>query len=615
MGFIAELRRRNVIRMAGLYLVGAWLIVQVAGTLLPMFDAPAWIARGVVVLLAIGFVPALVFSWAFELTPDGLRRDAEVSPAQSIAPQTARRMDRWIIAVLLLALVFLAFDRFVLLPRRQSGDAAVPDRNAANAGAPDRRSIAVLSFVDMSPAHDQEYFSDGMAEELLNRLAQVPELRVAARTSAFRFKGQDVDVAQIARQLQVAHVLEGSVRKDGARLRITAQLIDAGNGFHLWSQTFDRDAGDVFKVQDEIAGAITAALKTRLVNRTAGAGGDTAVEPAAYDDYLQGRAHFQRRGDALKDAVAAFDRAIARNPTYAAAHSARAFALAISLNWNPWLPLGETVAQAQASADKALELDPRNVEAHIVRGYLAMSQWHYDESNAEFARALALDPDNVDVLNFYGDFQLAAGNLREAERLKKRAMALDPLAFVHPMNLVQIHLDQARLVDAQAMAERSRDLGYADANFMLMLTQALLGHHADAERSLDALCRQWGEAHMKCIVARTRLLVAQGRIDEARAGVVLYAKQHPPANPEQYNRFATSQALVGDIKGATESMRRSIDGGVMFAFNPLRLTGRGELLPEELSTDPEWLALWTQPKVRDWYDAYRRNVVAFRNRR
>ena len=612
MGFVAELRRRNVVRMAGLYLVAAWLAVQVAGTLLPMFEAPAWVARGLVVALAIGFVPALVFAWVFELTPEGLRRDADVPPDRSVAPRTARRMDRWIIAGLLLALVFLAFERFVLVPRREAAQLAAAPAVAAKSAAPDRRSIAVLPFVDMSAAKDQEYFSDGIAEELLNRLAQVPGLRVAARTSAFRFKGKDADVADIARQLQVAHVLEGSVRKDGGRLRITAQLIDAGNGYHLWSQTFDADAGDVFRVQDEIAGAIAAALKTELMGRTPGAGGGAAVEPEAYDDYLQGRALFQKRGVALKDAVAAFDRAIARNPGYAAAHSARAFALAISVNWQPWLTIEDSVAQARASADRALELDPDNIEAHVVRGYLAMSQWRYAEAQAEFARALALDPDNVDVLNFYGDFHLAAGNLREAERLKRKAMALDPLSFLHPMNLAQILVDEQRLPEAQAMVERAQALGHADPYYLQVLTTSLLGRVADAERLSEKVCAQWGKDHVRCVTARLRMLKARGSVAQARADLDEYVRLHPPADSFACNYMAMSYGLVGELDDTTRWMRCSIDGGVMFAFNPLRLTGRGALLPEELGTDPEWLALWTQPQVREWYDAYRRNVLAFR---
>jgi TolB-like protein/Tfp pilus assembly protein PilF len=611
MGFIAELRRRNVVRMAGLYLVGAWLVVQVAGTLLPIFSAPAWIARAIVIALALGFVPALVFAWVFELTPEGIKRDAEVLPADSIAPQTARRMDRWIIAGLLLALVFLGFERLVLVPRRQAADVAAAPAHATD--APARRSIAVLPFVDMSAAKDQEYFSDGIAEELLNRLAQVPGLHVAARTSAFRFKGRDDDIADIARQLQVAHVLEGSVRKDGTRLRITAQLIDAGNGYHLWSQTFDADAGDVFKVQDEIAGAIAAALKTQLMGRTAGAGGDGEVEPQAYDDYLQGRAHFMKRGAELKDAVAAFDRAIARNPDYSAAHSARAFALAISINWEPWLPLDQVLAQARASADRALALDSENVEAYIVRGYLAMSQWRHDEAQAAFARALELDPDNVDVLNFYGDFHLAAGDLRAAERLKRKAMALDPLAFVHPMNLAQIHIEQQRLPDAQAMAERAQSLGHTDPHFLQMQTTALLDRLDEAGRHAVAACAQWGAEHLRCLAARVRVLKARGKLEEARSALDQYVHRHPGRDPVACNYLAMSYGLIGAVDESTRHMRCSIDGGVMFAFNPLRLTGRGELLPEEISTDPEWLALWTQPRVKDWFDAYRRNVVAFRN--
>ena len=612
MGFIAELGRRNVVRMAGLYLVGAWLAVQVAGTLSPIFDAPAWIARGIVLLLAIGFVPALVFAWVFELTPDGIRRDADVPPEQSIAPQTARRMDRWIIAGLLFALVFLGFERLVLVPRRQAAElAAAPAARAAS--APDRQSIAVLPFVDMSAAKDQEYFSDGIAEELLNRLAQVPGLRVAARTSAFRFKGQDVDVGDIGRQLQVAHVLEGSVRKDGARLRITAQLIDAGNGYHLWSQSFDADAGDVFKVQDEIAGAIASALKTQLMGRTPGAGGGADVSPEAYDAYLQGRAHFARRGPALRDAVAAFDRALALEPDYVAAHSARAFALAISVNWSPWLPVVDAVAQAQASADRALALDPDNVEAHIVRGYLAMSRWRQAEAQAGFARALELDPDNVDALNFHGDLHLAQGNLREAERLKRRAMALDPLAFVHPMNLVQILIDQRRLPEAGAMAERAVALDPVEPLYMVALVQSLQGQGEAAERTAEEICRRSGEAHMRCPSARVRALHAQGRDADARRVLERFLAANPPAASFQHNFLAMNYSVLGDVPRATAAMRRSLDGGVMFAFNPMRLTARGALLPEEVSTDPEWLALWTQPQVRAWYDAYRINVLAFRN--
>ena len=233
MSLIAELKRRNVIRMAGLYLVGAWLFVQVSGTLLPVFDAPAWVMKTLVGLLAACFIPALIFSWVFELTPEGIKRDATVASAQSIAPQTARRMDRMIIVVLGLALLYFAVDKFVLAPRREQAQGAVAARTT-QLRTTDDNSIAVLPFLDMSQAKDQEYFSDGLSEELLNQLAQLPQLRVIARTSSFSFKGKEIGVADIARILKVAHVLEGSVRKSGDTLRITAQLIRASDSSHLW---------------------------------------------------------------------------------------------------------------------------------------------------------------------------------------------------------------------------------------------------------------------------------------------------------------------------------------------------------------------------------------------
>ena len=268
MSLLAELKRRNVIRMAGLYLVGAWLITQVAGTVLPMFGAPDWVPRTIVIVLAIGFIPAIAFAWIFELTPDGIKRDEKVPLEKSIAPQTAQRMNRMLIAMLMLALVYFGFDKFVLAPRRAPAaitanatpTASTPTKASPAAAAASDNSIAVLPFVDMSQGRDQEYFSDGLSEELLNQLAQIPQLRVIARTSSFSFKGKEVDVAEIARILKVGHVLEGSVRKSGDTLRITAQLIRTSDSSHLWSQTYDRKLTDIFMVQDEISTEVVNAL-------------------------------------------------------------------------------------------------------------------------------------------------------------------------------------------------------------------------------------------------------------------------------------------------------------------------------------------------------------------
>ncbi len=243
MRLIAELNRRNVIRMAGLYLVGAWLLVQVASTLFPAFGVQDWALRALVIVLTIGFVPAMVFAWVFELTPQGLKRDAEVPIEHSIAPRTARRMDRMIIAVLLLALVVFGFDKLVLAPRRDAALIATTTqfvKQATTAPATRGMSIAVMPFVNMSADPEQEYFSDGMTEEILNALAKVPRLEVTARTSVFSLKGQRHDVRELGKLLGVAYLLEGSVRKAYGQVMITFNIIRTDNGFHLLSETYDR---------------------------------------------------------------------------------------------------------------------------------------------------------------------------------------------------------------------------------------------------------------------------------------------------------------------------------------------------------------------------------------
>src|SRR6266487_2304944 len=266
--FFAELKRRNVVRMAGLYLVGAWLLTQVASTVLPMFGAPDWLPRSIVSLLAIGFIPALIFSWVFEMTPQGLKRDEDVPPEQSIAPQTARRMNRMIIAVLLLALGYFVFDKFVLTPRRQAALVAVrpsaEPKSAANA-----KSVAVLAFANLSDDKGSEYFSDGISEELLTVLQKIPGLHVAARTSAFSFKGKNATAQEIGQKLGVAHLVEGSVRKAGDVVRIAARLTRTDTGEQLWSENFTRDLKDVFAVETELAQTIVGHVSGQLTNDAA----------------------------------------------------------------------------------------------------------------------------------------------------------------------------------------------------------------------------------------------------------------------------------------------------------------------------------------------------------
>jgi TolB-like protein len=326
MTFLAELRRRNVIRMAGLYLVGAWLLVQVAGTVLPWFNVPATMLRGLVLLLMIGFVPALVFAWVFELTPEGIKRDAEVKPEESIAPHTARRMDRLIIAVLCVALVFFGFDRFVLAPKRQA--AAVRGRRSRapvrsvrprprKPGRQSARSPCSPSST-CPPTRKNEFFSDGLSEEILNSLARIDGMQVVGRTSSFQFKGKNTDLRMVGQKLGVAAVLEGSVRRDGERARITAQLIRTSDGIHLWSQTYDRTVQDTLAVQLDIAEQVAGALNVLLDDKQRARMRNARVKDVdAFVAYQKGLklyagAHSDNKLDLLADCARPMPSSIAR---------------------------------------------------------------------------------------------------------------------------------------------------------------------------------------------------------------------------------------------------------------------------------------------------------------
>ena len=435
MNFISELKRRNVIRMAGLYLVGAWLITQVAGTVLPMYEAPAWIARSVVTILAVGFIPAMIFAWIFELTPDGLKRDSEIPEAQSIAPQTARKMERSILVLFAIALACFGFDKFYLAPKRE--EAAVSAASvkvkaqtlAEIKTSVSEKSIAVLPFVNMSADKDNEYFSDGISEEILNALTKLDDLKVAGRTSSFFFKGKNENLTTIGKTLGVAHVLEGSVRKQGEKVRITAQLIRTRDGFHLWSETYDGDLKDVFALQENIAQAITGKLqvilqgnqKTTLVKT-----GTTNTE--AYALYLQATAIFNRReGARFADAIDMLNKAIALDPRYARAHSRLAALHTVNSNYASGSAFSEALPLIEFHSRRATELDPSLAEPFAALGNAFNQRRQFLESDKAFARALKLDPNDV-TANFWLAAQLInTGYMREGTAALDRTLALDPL--------------------------------------------------------------------------------------------------------------------------------------------------------------------------------------------
>lgn len=357
--FVSELRRRNVIRAGAFYAASAWLLVQVATQVFPFFNVPNWAVRWIVIAAIVGFPFLLAFAWFYEITPQGLKRESDVDPAESIRSRTGKKLDRWIIAVMAVAIVMLLTNQFVL-----HGD----EKAAASAETPGK-SIAVLPFTDLSPGHDQEYFSDGMAEELLNALAKLKDLKVAGRTSSFAFKGRNDDLRSIGKALNVAHVLEGSLRKQGDKVRITAQLIQVSDGFHLWSETYDGDLSDVFALQERIARAI--ADKLEVVMK-----GDAqqrivpvaTTNPEAYALYLQATGIFNRRdGARFPDAIAQLEQAIALDPKFARAHSRLAALLAIAPTYTV-LDRTAATAGAEEHARIASALDPALAEPYGALG-------------------------------------------------------------------------------------------------------------------------------------------------------------------------------------------------------------------------------------------------------
>lgn len=489
-GFITELKRRNVFRMAGLYLVGAWLLVQVAGTILPMFGAPEWLPRSVVILLPIGFVPALVFSWVFELTPQGLKRDEEVTPEQSIAPQTARRMDRMIIAVLLLALGYFAFDKFVLGARREPAPSVGQTIN--------KKSIAVLPFENLSRDPDNTYFVDGIQDEILTRLAKISALKVISRTSTMRHASRPDNLREIARQLGVANILEGSVQRAAGAMRVNVQLIEAESDSHLWAESYDRDIKNIFSVESEVAQNVADALKaTLLPAESARIANVPTKNPAAYDLFLKGQYYFdQLQTAAAKDPVAAgqaatemYRRAVTADPNFALAY-ARLSYLQSYLHWYGVDNSSAMIEDARAAAEQALALQPDLPEGNLALGYF--HYWchrDYPAALREFAIARASLPNNAEVIAAIGYVHRRQGLGDRGVPEMQQAMALDPRNSLLPREIANSYVALRRYAEADAAYARSLAIfpGDIEAQEQRAASMMYSGDMASAARILSAI--------------------------------------------------------------------------------------------------------------------------------
>jgi len=464
---LAELRRRNVPRAAAAYLALAWLLVQVADTVLPLFGFPEHAVRVAVIVLAVGFVPAMVAAWSFELTPEGLKRESDLVPGSALEVRTNRLLDRLIMVLLALGIAYFAVDKFVLDPARDAekvSEAREEGRSAARLESYGDRSIVVLPFVNMSSDPEQDYLSDGIAEELLNLLAKVPDLRVISRTSAFSFKGKSTTVGAIAKELGVTHVLQGSVRRSGDRLRISTQLIEARTDTQLWSQTFDRPLGDIFAIQDEIAVAVVGQVRPTLLGEVRRS---TRADPRAYLLYVQARQIFVGSGERDWSVMERLLKAALEiDPDYADAW--------VGLAVLYWQHRFETPAdpdpffasmsaedadrRSRQALERALELDPDNATG---LAWMALRKSYIERDHAAAAslhtRSLELDPSNGDVLRLAAIFATLIRREEPMLRLGEMSVERDPLCDLCFGRLVDVYMQLGMLEKAERVMLATAD--------------------------------------------------------------------------------------------------------------------------------------------------------------
>ncbi len=454
MSIFAELKRRNVIRVAIAYVITAWLILQVADVVLGNIEAPGWVFRTILLVVILGFPLAMIFAWAFELTPEGLKRESEVDRAQSVTQQTGRKLDRAIIAVLVVGVAYFAFDKF----SRDQPQPGLATADGATVSPTDAKpSIAVLPFVNMSSDPEQEYFSDGISEELLNLLAKIPEFQVAGRTSSFAFKGENDDLRLIGNSLGVNNILEGSVRKGGDRVRITAQLVKVDDGFHLWSETYDRELDDILAVQDEIATAVVGELKITLLgfDVSPGAGDPLYSNVDAHNSYLQGLFYINKVGpDNYARAATHFQNAVNLVPDSALARASLAAAhirYAGQTDSNP----AKSLAKAREELAKSFSLDDKTPEAYLAKADLADSfDWDWAAADAAIQRALDLRPGDTTARRMRASLAGKLGRNAEALREFRELLVRDPFDGRVPYGLVSQLYTAGELDEAESVLQR-----------------------------------------------------------------------------------------------------------------------------------------------------------------
>lgn len=478
MSLFAELKRRNVFRVALGYVVLAWIVLQVGETLAPALRLPEWVNSLLAFFLILGFPLAMFFAWAFELTPDGLKLEKNVERDASITPMTGRKLDRIVIALLVVALGYFVWQSQRLAVQEPGTGAVVAEEVR---GTSMQQSIAVLPFINMSSDAEQEYFSDGLSEELLNLLAKIPELRVSSRTSAFSFKGKDFKIADVGRELNVDHVLEGSVRKSGNKVRITAQLIRVDTDTHMWSETWDRTLNDIFAIQDEIAAAVVAELKVRLLGELPQT---VATDPETYSLFLQTRHTInQRTFESLARGETLIKRALEIDLDYVPGWVLLAFIYSYQGDIGQKLP-NEAFPLARAAVERALQLDPGFGRAHALLADIMVSyDRDYLGAKREIKFALTSDPNDMHTLYQASVIETITGNPEEGLRLSLAAIARDPLYGPNYSMLTFTYNSMGRFDEGLSIARKNVELN-PNANGSNYYLSGTLVHAGKAEEAL-----------------------------------------------------------------------------------------------------------------------------------
>ena len=577
--FLAELKRRNVLRAAGLYLVAAWLIVQVTGTVLPMFGAPEWLPRSVVVLLAVGLLPVLVFSWVYELTPEGLKRERDVERVESITHETAHRMNRAIFVLLLLAIGCFVLDRFVLTPRRESAATQTGPAESKPAGAVPDNSIAVLPLANASGDKDQQYFSDGLSEGLIVTLSRLQGLKVIGRNSAFQFRDSKDDSKTIGVKLGVAHLLEGSVQHAGDAVRISAELINATDGSTLWSERYDRPYRDLFALQDEITTAVASALKARLLqqpNAPMQSDRPPSGNLEAYAAYLQGKFFYARSGEAdFRKAIELYAQATQADPRFALAWAEQSrAAVSLAAAFLDGAAAQDMYAQGRAAVDTALKLDPDLAAGHAARSFLLLSA-DLDWTGAERAarRAVQLAPNDGQAKADLSRDLAALGQIEPAIELMQQSLATDPLDARSHNWLAQYLRAFGRIDEAAAAARKAIELQptASSMHYQLAIIEIMRG---DGTAALEAAQRESAGWQIDAIALARQI---GGNPTEADAALKTQVEQDAEGGAFQ---IAQTYALRNDADKTFEWLERARsnrDPGISYLlFDPFILRFRDD---------------------------------------